>query len=519
MSFLFEKTGAEQVNKILQNYSMENYSNVFHGVNKYVVYRGMGESRDSTVAGTNRIKEYLQGETYKRDNEKNPYLTLIEEFKSYIALQLKAADLAYLKDLGVYPINRMAILRRFPEGYSIPENLMEIKDMAPISTIIGWIKSDENFGKIRFNETWKTTDKRFDILLSEIVTKQFGINITAAVPLPDFLQGLVWELFRGMGLTDNTDEESAWGALDIPVGDPNVLHEGPYKDPNVQNIQSSFSFDIKTTYEQKLLGDVDPGSAMLDIIDNIFAMGTSNMKYYWSENSKIMIDARTASQKKANDTNEWWKFIVDVAQSFWKQLEDLFKDIKVYIENMIEKAEKIVDKYKSEEGKNSEAAAQAENTENTTASDNKSTSKYQDPEFKDKVDLLIKSILTSTISIHRYELRGTIELMTGGRYSTTPWHLTIGNPYSPWISTNHIVIESCEIETGTEMGFNDMPQNITATFSCRFSRSLGKQELMRMFNNSYKRTYSYAVAGGPATALSKKPSIQSEPNKKITKRD
>jgi len=35
---------------------------------------------------------------------------------------------------------------------------------------------------------------------------------------------------------------------------------------------------------------------------------------------------------------------------------------------------------------------------------------------------------------------------------------------------------------------------LTATFSCKFSRSLGKQELMRMFNNTYRRTYSYPPA-------------------------
>jgi hypothetical protein len=80
--------------------------------------------------------------------------------------------------------------------------------------------------------------------------------------------------------------------------------------------------------------------------------------------------------------------------------------------------------------------------------------------------------------------------MTGGKNSSTPWHLTIGNPYSPWLSTNHIIVKSATISTSTELTYNDMPQWVTAKIMCEFSRSLGKQELLRMFNNSCRRTYS-----------------------------
>ena len=80
--------------------------------------------------------------------------------------------------------------------------------------------------------------------------------------------------------------------------------------------------------------------------------------------------------------------------------------------------------------------------------------------------------------------------MVGGKISSTPWYLTLGNPYSPWFASNHIIVSTCSIETSNEMGFNDQPQRLKATFGCRFSRPLGKQELMRMFNNTYRRNYS-----------------------------
>ena len=113
----------------------------------------------------------------------------------------------------------------------------------------------------------------------------------------------------------------------------------------------------------------------------------------------------------------------------------------------------------------------------------------------------LQTILTSTISIYRFELRGTIELMVGGKVGSTPWHLTIGNPYSPWFATNHIIIKTATVTTSNEMGFNDQPQRLTATFEAQFSRALGKQELMRMFNNSYRRTYASPPKGSTTGSL------------------
>ena len=111
----------------------------------------------------------------------------------------------------------------------------------------------------------------------------------------------------------------------------------------------------------------------------------------------------------------------------------------------------------------------------------------------DNLKVLLNSILTSTVAIHRYKLRGSIELRTGGKDSSAPWHLTLGNPFSPWINTSHIIVKSATLEPSAELGFNDMPQKLTVKFTCVFSRSLGKQELMRMFNNSYRRTYSKPI--------------------------
>jgi len=492
MDFLFSSpSNRDNINKILNNTSIGNTVNVIKGGNNYIVYKQSKEK-----SGTINIQKYLSSGIYK--NEKsgtNPYIQILNDFNTPAGtkgagLKIKAGDLVYLRDLGVYPINRMAILRRFPIGCSLNENLEEMT-LEPISTVVGWLKPDQNFGDITFQENWTKTTQRFDQKISEII-KQYtgGVDLSTIIPIPDFAQGVLFEIYKGGGFLNKSgvDEDyeyydsnsigknssklkgysdGNWGLNNIPVGDPNVLQEGPFRDPSGQNISSDFTFDLTTTYEQKLLGDVDPGSAMLDILDNLYTMGTSNMVFYWGDNSKIVNDARTAAEA-GNSVESWWIFVQNIMVGFWEGITGLFDKIKTATKKTVEDVTTIV---------------------KSSATSIDKISSIGDVVIPKIVDLF-KTILTSTVAIHRFELRGTIELMVGGAISSTPWYLTLGNPYAPWIATNHIIVTSAKIETSKEMGFNDQPQWLTATFSCKFSRSLGKQELMRMFNNTYRRTYS-----------------------------
>jgi len=576
MDFLFSSdTNRNDINRQLNNTSSDNTRNIFDST--YTVYKY------GIVNGTNNIKSYLQTQLYNNEtNSVNPYVKLINDFntetgKPGAGLRLKPSDFAYLRDLGVYPINRMAILRRFDEGLFVNENLGTMTN-EPISTIIGWVKPDANFSTISFNETWDKTNKRFDEKIAQILKDVTGgVDISKIIPIPGFAQGMLFELYKNMGLLDSSSQNTAtdgnlnekWGLRNIPVGDPNVLKEGPYRNPEVQNIQSSFSFELETTYEQKLIGNVDPGSAILDILDNIYAMGTSNMSFYWGDGSKIIRDVKNANDGKAHDLQEWWTLLKTIGEEFWKTLKKLFttnveklkkdaaenydtaskKDEKAQLESeaaaktkqvKIDAFTKNSDTYLSNRNKftkgttnyikwdNEYIKAQKRlselNAEGKTTKPESINIGQKSLETKaevEKIGLLEKvisgameimsTILTSTISIHRFELRGTIELMVGGQDSSAPWHLTIGNPYSPWLNTSHIIVKTCTIETSNEMGFNDIPQRLTAKFNCEFSRSLGRQELMRMFNNTYKRTYS-SPPTMPTNIKNNNTEIENKPN-------
>jgi len=532
MDFLFSSIpNRDSIVQQLNANSDDNRRNIFRP-QRYIVHKNkpVKDLSGNTISyntNTAKNKDYLKDNVYRdSDSNLNPYVRILKD-KTFnqknglegAGLRIKAADLAYLKELGVYPMNRMVILRRFRDGSFVPENLEEMK-FEPISTVVGWLPPDKSFGNISFNESWTVTTKRLDVLIADILQKATGIPLSV-IPVPDFAQGLLFGFYQRMGLSGSMEDDddyinsdwtttteadakighaqSTYGMSNIPVGDPNVLKEGPFRDPETQNIQSEFNFDFDTTYEQKLIGDVDPGSAMLDIIDNLMTMGTSNMSFYWNENSGVIKTLKNAAKDNANSLTQWWDFVKEFMTTFWKALTSIFGEIIGKLETIVSTAQSKAD----EAAKTADEKAKADEAANANMSEaEKLKSKLKGQlsvagaaanslmiGLKDMLLPVLQSMLASTVSIHRFQIRGSIELMTGSRDSSTPWYLTIGNPYSPWLATNHIIVKNVTIDTSPEMGFNDQPQWLKATFQCKLSRALGRQELLRMFNNTYTRTY------------------------------
>jgi len=436
----------------------------------YYVYKGREGIREKGVDSTGlrnerllgnhktkEIKNYTKTTVYEKGSN-NPYVDLINNFNgtnSSKSLLIKPSDLAYLRELGVYPINRMVILRRFDEGSAIPEKLDELNS-APISTVIGWLKEEDSFGKIGFNENWTTTQKRLDELLGDMIKENFakGSNLKSIMPVPSFARGILFGLMRQMGITGG--EDSPWNWNNIPIGNPNVLQEGPYRDPSTQNIKSDMQYSFETTYEQKFIGDVDPGAAMIDIIDNLLKMGTSDMKYWLNGESGIIQSAKSGIMK--DDINYWWLLVKRAVTGLGELIKKSISALKAATGEAVDKLQELSPGEIMEQGKN-------------------------------LLRETLKTVMTATIAKYRWELKGSIEMMTG-RDSSTPWYLTVGNPYTPWLATNHIIVNKVDIETSNEVGFNDMPMWLKATISCSQSRNLGRNEIIRMFNNSFLRDYS-----------------------------
>src|ERR1035437_6528557 len=142
------------------------------------------------------------------------------------SMKLYAKDFAYLRNLGVYPNNRLIICKKFGTGIS---NDLSRVDISPVATILSWKPAGEEFFKIDFGEEWdKVDDPGFTDILNDI-GKEFGSGSGAlgtnlagglgGAPLPGFTEIFQRKVMMAMGLID------ANGANIIPSGSPNLIKD------------------------------------------------------------------------------------------------------------------------------------------------------------------------------------------------------------------------------------------------------------------------------------------------------
>lgn len=509
-------------------------------INEYVI-------QISPDNGTNHIQNTIS-QNYNRTS--NPYTQLLRDFtkgKNGGQKSLRSTDFIYLRDIGVYPINRMMILRRFATtvpGYDL--NPMSDDDKnnnnSPSSTVIGWVKPDDNLFNFSFNEVWKTESKWLHDLIREIINDQFGIDVANIFPIPGWGQGFLFGMMNNMGMTDYTSKT-------LPLGDANLLQEGVTRQSQGQSLMSNFSFTLDTCYELKYVDGVDPTAVFHNIMQNLLEMGTSNMNFLFKGGSSI-----TGLMKFVDNPDVGG--LITVVQGFVNRIiKNLKETITTYtskinkkIKGITDKDAKVNDKLAEKNVDKNAVQTNKENYDNTVANmksgsfikvgNNKATEVSQtdidnakkriadrkkSEELKgeknslaqqaaEKLDVWknsintlgatekmlnfitdsINTVLASTIGRYKWPIRGAINQSTG--MVVTPWHLTIGNPYSPVISMNNIKVDNVEITLGKEMMFNDLPKYINVSIKISQARNMGKQEILRMFGVTYKRQYSKNIS-------------------------
>lgn len=418
------------------------------------------------VITNSEINNYIKSNVnaaYKKSG-KNPYIDLLEKFNGEgtnpKSLKIKATDLSYLRDIGVYPINRLMILRRYPEGVVVPVDLTDL-DVEPISTIIGWVKAEDDLLNYNVNEVWKTQNKMLHVLMREIIQSEFGFDIGGIFPVPGWGTGFMFGLLNKMGLTDYSQNN-------LPIGDADLLREGITRAHEEQGLQSTFTFNLETVFEQKYIGGVDAGAAMTELRENADRMGTSDMKFLGKAGNKLAKALREANNNPSNPDG-WKKLIISTVTSVVDALNGV-------VRSAVRKEEK-----------NSNAPTQEEeDTEQKKKSKDLAT---QEGHLK-KIGIvrsLISSVLASTIARYQWPIRGSLNQLTGE--AATPWHLTIGNPYAPLLSINNIKVSTLDVTFGNELAYNDMSKYMTVKVNMEQGRNFGKQEISKMFGVEYRRKY------------------------------
>ena len=393
------------------------------------------------------------------------------------ALKLEASHFAYLKDLGVYPNNRLIVARRFP---SPAENDLTVYNdsnvgpsnvrstiMSPISTIVSWIPDDqEDFFNFELGEEWTNGSfpepiKELGNLFNRVIGKALPMNLSdegsglisgifKKLPIGGIAEALEIEIMNYL-LGKEGQKGTNFAYNNLPMGNPNYMSESVWRE--IGSIKSTISIPVKVSYEMKFINGIDPTIAFMDVVQNVLRFSSSQSVFYMSNTGGSRINEFI----KLFKDGKWLDAIKIVLEGVVKAAKSLGNFIKETFNKLVGVTEDAINGNFDVDGATK------------------------------RVLKIIQTISESSLARYRIEFNKLIPAMTGA--ASAPWHVTIGNPKNPFFSSGDMIVENSKVTFGNILGFNDLPNRIDFEFTIRSARNLGIQEIFDKFNVGAGRQY------------------------------
>jgi hypothetical protein len=418
---------------------------------------------DTTGAGSD-------GKNYKKSSTTNTeydtsVLNIVEKLANTKAA-LKPQDFAYCKNLGVYPNNRLVVVRRFlgPAEDNIFTK-SQGGEVGALALVISWIKEDEDFLNIDFGEEWVDAEASFTGIINSL-GEDFGRSGKMGLgemvgqgmggtTLPGFTEVMTREILSKMGIMD---KDSA----NLPVGNPNLIKQAKARktidyDQAGSGLNTKVSFKVTAEYELKFISGLDPTLIWMDLIGNFTRFGTSKSDTFglsknFSQKMKQWINNPSLLVKHLSKTLQG--AITKAIDEFSKTLNDTPSEKK------------------ADDSESPEEAA-------------KNRVKAFLTGLKAKLGKLLQKVL------QKYKIKaiGIINALSG--LPSTPWHITIGNPMRPIFASGDMYMDNVTLKLGSQLSFNNLPTNLTLEFNLTNARPWGMQEIMGKFSSGYLRTVNF----------------------------
>jgi hypothetical protein len=425
-----------------------------------------GTDLDPT-GSTGSYSGFSRNDLHNNDVYDTSLLNIIEKLSFSKMAALRPQDFAYLKNVGVFPNNRLMIARRFLSP--VKDNIMGKGGTAPKSILISWKPEGEDFLDMSFGEEWMDTDADFTGILNKL-GEDFGITGMGSgggkglnvLPLPGFTEGLQRSVLEYMGILETGQGDAA-----LPSGNPNIIKVAKRRKTfgygqAGSGLKCDVSIKMVVEYEQKFISGIDPTIAWMDIINNILVFGTSKSSNYGlSSKFRSKIDQWT---------NNPSTIITDIINGVRQGIEKFVGEI----EKFVKEAKDALDKKPNSEEKPEEKKARETKLIDEAAG-----------VIRDLVNKSLDSI-SKAIQKYRVELMGVANNLSGA--PSTPWHITIGNPLRPVFCSGDMLTDDIKLTLGSTLAFNDLPSTIKVEFTLKNARPWGLQEILAKFNTGHLRT-------------------------------
>lgn len=399
-------------------------------------------------------------------------LNIIEQLSGTQA-ELRPSDFAYLKDVGVFPNNRLMVARRYASPHNSNIFRKGLATHQPLAIMISWKPQGEDFLKITFGEKWEDAEADFKSILDSLGQDFLGEDLgkklggaVAVVPLPGFTETIQRTVLRKLGVLTGDGSEP------LPSGNPNLIkiakrRQTVKSETAGSGLNCTVSIQMICEWEQKFISGIDPTVAWQDILGKILTFATSRSNNYGLAKS---------FERTMQDWMDHPDHIVTDMVTYITEGLNAAKDSITAMINGLKETFAPAEDLTTEEGK-AAAKAKTEKTEKDKAAKLELLNNL-------KPETVINNIVAGlSKQLKKYEiaLQGIARSLSGA--PSTPWHITIGNPLRPVFCAGDMYMDQdLSLDLGPTLAFNDLPSNIKATFTLTNARPWGLQEIAEKFN-------------------------------------
>ena len=276
---------------------------------------------------------------------------------------------------------------------------------------------------------------------------------------------------KALGLT-NGDSNN------VPQGNPNLIHETmrrrvPGDDLGGSGLESDFKIKMVCEYEQKYIGRVDPTIGYLDVIGNLLMMGTSNEEYLLTGSASSELQALFDLAKEG----KWKELATTIIDKIVEGIDTLINELGNLLSDESGGSGGDGGDYETEYGDNG----------GPSQSDVVDGYKSGIGGFKNAITALGDAILSGIFSKYREKLQAAIASMSG--LPNGPWHVMMGNPKNPFFVSGDMICKKVTIDFKSELAYNDLPAEYTATLEFEPARNHGAEGLGSKLNHGKGRIY------------------------------
>lgn len=479
--------------------------NPYYGVQRIGATRNTPLMDDQVIDG-NQNAEYSNDFT---DCSISTLCNLSSQQQSELGqARYKYSDFMYCKDLGM-PNNRMITLRKFstPVGdmimgkaaadsgaetnvYSVPSD---------IGRLICYFDTDDNkledILNYNFSASWTEMNSETQQLASKEDDRQSPLGMLLNTMSSQYRTSFINSQSGGNNLFDYFLGKTKLGSPEWYTNNETLYNYDKHKvyDP-VDTIRSMYMYEGKLqfnheftltfNYTLRSYDNINPKSAMLDLLANITAV-TYKRGHFWGGRQEIVgAQPNIAGWKKANAMIDGtWAKLGGVFQSLIDggfNLSGMLGNFANFMQNTVKSfgqtLSAAVQDPKATVEKAGAAIAEAATSEQT---------KKRAKQVAGPLGAMAKAKLKDYLG--RPQLYAFNSLLTGD--NTGLWHVTIGNPRNPIAVMGNMIVTDTKVTQYGPLGVDDFPTGLKVQVTLKHARPRDMADIQKMYTRGTAAIY------------------------------